>query len=194
MAGLGRKLFTRGTLASSDVQGYLQDQVVMTFASAAARTAAVGAPTAGMVSYLKDVKRYDVCFSDGTWFPMSGRVIARNHVPVSSGIPAGGARESGVADGPLIAGFTAGAPGVALIVARFRVSCPAGGWAYSYVKVNGTAGATHLTRDSFDQDRAVIGWVPYVAGANTLSLRVEANGAQVSWVDAGVALFLGVAE
>jgi len=55
MAGLGRKVWTAGeVLAAADVNGYLADQVVMVFDDAAARTAAVGTPTQGMMSYLKD--------------------------------------------------------------------------------------------------------------------------------------------
>lgn len=66
MAGLGRKVFTRETLSSADVNGYLMDQVVMAFASAAARTAAIPAPTDGMVTYLADVDRLDVYYN-GAW-------------------------------------------------------------------------------------------------------------------------------
>lgn len=50
MGGLGRKVFTRETLGSADVNGYLMDQVVMRFASAAARDAEIPAPTEGMVA------------------------------------------------------------------------------------------------------------------------------------------------
>jgi hypothetical protein len=55
MSGLGRKVFPeRSTLASADVQGYLMDQAVMRFSSAAARLAEVPAPTEGMFSTLDD--------------------------------------------------------------------------------------------------------------------------------------------
>jgi hypothetical protein len=55
MAGLGRKVFTAGeVLTAANVQGYLMDQTVMVFDDAAARTAAVGTPSQGMLSYLKD--------------------------------------------------------------------------------------------------------------------------------------------
>ena len=55
MAGLGRKVWTAGeVLAAAELNGYLADQVVMVFDDAAARTAAVGTPTQGMMSYLKD--------------------------------------------------------------------------------------------------------------------------------------------
>lgn len=55
MAGLGRKVFTRQTLTSPEVQGYLMDQSVMRFASAAARSTAIPSPSEGMVTYLDDV-------------------------------------------------------------------------------------------------------------------------------------------
>lgn len=56
MAGLGYKKFVTGSvLAASDVQGYLADQAVQVYASAAARTSALGTSTAtGMLSYRAD--------------------------------------------------------------------------------------------------------------------------------------------
>lgn len=56
MAGLGRKVFTAGdVLSAADVDGYLMDQTVMKFASAAARSSVIGtAVSAGMVSYRSD--------------------------------------------------------------------------------------------------------------------------------------------
>jgi hypothetical protein len=55
MAGLGRQVFTAGeVLTAADVNGYLMDQAVMVFADATARTAAIAAPTEGMVTYLSD--------------------------------------------------------------------------------------------------------------------------------------------
>lgn len=69
MAGLGRKLFTRQTLSSAEVQGYLMDQAVMVFASAAARDAAIPAPTEGMHVVLLDVhKRFH--YTAGGWQPL----------------------------------------------------------------------------------------------------------------------------
>lgn len=64
MAGLGRKLWTRQTLSSADLQGYLQDQVVMRFANSAARQAQLPAPAEGMISTLDDTD--DVQRHDGT--------------------------------------------------------------------------------------------------------------------------------
>lgn len=59
MAGLGYRTFTAGAvLTAAQVQGYLQDQVVMDFASNAARTSALASPSQGMVSYLTDSNSY----------------------------------------------------------------------------------------------------------------------------------------
>lgn len=70
MAGLGRKVWTRETLSSADLQGYVQDQTVMRYASSAARAAAIPVPTEGMVTYLDDVNRLDV--HDGAaWQPFA---------------------------------------------------------------------------------------------------------------------------
>lgn len=62
MAGLGRKLFTRETLGSDEVQGYLMDQAVMRFPSAPARDVDIPAPSEGMVATYDDsgvVDRFD---------------------------------------------------------------------------------------------------------------------------------------
>ena len=54
-AGLGFKEFTTGdVLTAANANGYLASQVVMVFASAAARTSAIASPQEGMISYLKD--------------------------------------------------------------------------------------------------------------------------------------------
>jgi hypothetical protein len=52
MAGLGRKVFAPGDVfASTDLNGYLMDQMVMVFSGTAARDSAIPSPSAGMVSY-----------------------------------------------------------------------------------------------------------------------------------------------
>jgi hypothetical protein len=62
-----RKTFTAGEiLASADVNTFLMDQSVMTFADSAARGSAIPSPTEGMVTYLEDSKNVEVF--DGTNF------------------------------------------------------------------------------------------------------------------------------
>ena len=88
MAGLGYRTFTAGAvLTAAQVQGYLQDQVVMDFASNAARTAALASPSQGMVSYLTDSNsywQYYEAYNAGTnpggasvagWYPAEGTVL-----------------------------------------------------------------------------------------------------------------------
>jgi hypothetical protein len=67
MAGLGRKVWSAGdVVAAADVNGYLMDQAVMVFADATARTAAIAAPTEGMVTYLSDTDALE--YYDGSAF------------------------------------------------------------------------------------------------------------------------------
>ena len=73
MAGAGYKLFNTGdVLTAAQVNTYLQEQTVMVFADAAARTTALsGVLAEGMVSYLKDtnaVEKYDGSF----WVSLAG--------------------------------------------------------------------------------------------------------------------------
>jgi hypothetical protein len=61
MAGLGYKVFTAGeVLTAANVNGYLMEQSVMVFAGTAARSSAIGTPSAGMMSYLTDTKTLQV--------------------------------------------------------------------------------------------------------------------------------------
>jgi hypothetical protein len=68
MAGAGFKTFNTGDVfTASDANTYLMQQTVMVFASAAARTTALGANVAeGMMSYLKDTDAVEV-YNGSAW-------------------------------------------------------------------------------------------------------------------------------
>ena len=71
-AGLGFKEFTTGdVLTAVDANGYLASQVVMVFASAAARTSAIASPQEGMISYLKDTNSTEY-YSGSAWVAIGG--------------------------------------------------------------------------------------------------------------------------
>ena len=55
MAGAGFKVFQDGNvLLASEVQNYMMEQMIMVFADAAARDAAITSPSEGMFAFLKD--------------------------------------------------------------------------------------------------------------------------------------------
>ena len=87
MAGAGYKQWTTGAvLTSSDMNTYVGDQVVMVFASAAARSSAVSSPTEGMVSYLSDTNAIE--YYDGSSWGGIGditAVSAGTNIDVTSG-------------------------------------------------------------------------------------------------------------
>jgi hypothetical protein len=70
MAGAGVKTFTNSTLTAAEMNTYLMQQSVMTFASAAARTTAFSAasitPSEGMVSYLTDTNEMQI-YTGAIW-------------------------------------------------------------------------------------------------------------------------------
>jgi hypothetical protein len=71
-AGLGYKEFTTGdVLTAADANGYLASQVVMVFASAAARTSAIASPQEGMFSFLKDTNATEY-YSGSAWVAVGG--------------------------------------------------------------------------------------------------------------------------
>lgn len=75
-AGLGYKEFATGdVLTAADANGYLASQVVMVFASAAARTSAIASPQEGMISYLKDTNSTEY-YSGSAWVAIGGSSAA----------------------------------------------------------------------------------------------------------------------
>lgn len=73
MAGAGYKLFNTGdVLTAAQVNTYLQEQAVMRFANATARTTALsGVLAEGMVSYLDDINKVQV-YNGSAWVDVSG--------------------------------------------------------------------------------------------------------------------------
>jgi len=89
MAGAGYKLFNTGdVLTAAQVNTYLQGQVVMVFANAAARTTALsGVLAEGMVSYLKDTDALEI-YSGAAWVGYGSGDITG--VTAGTGISGGG--------------------------------------------------------------------------------------------------------
>jgi hypothetical protein len=62
-----RKVFDAGeVLSATDVNSFLMNQMVMTFAGTAARGSAIPTPTEGMLTYLEDSNTFQ--FYNGTNF------------------------------------------------------------------------------------------------------------------------------
>jgi hypothetical protein len=75
---MSRKVFTAGeVLAAADVNSFLMDQSVMSFAGTAARGSAIPTPVTGMTTYLEDSK--DLQIYDGTSYasPFGSTLVAR---------------------------------------------------------------------------------------------------------------------
>lgn len=89
MAGAGYKLFNTGdVLTAAQVNTYLQEQVVMVFANAAARTTALsGVVAEGMVTYLKDTDALEI-YSGTAWVGYGSGDITG--VTAGTGISGGG--------------------------------------------------------------------------------------------------------
>ena len=77
MAGAGYKAFADGdVLTAAQVQTFLQDQAVMRFADASARTTGLGGAVAeGMVSYLQDTDTVEV-YDGSAWVGLGGGFTA----------------------------------------------------------------------------------------------------------------------
>ena len=97
MAGAGYKLFATGdVLTAAQVNTYLQEQVVMVFANAAARTTALsGVLAEGMVTYLKDTDALEI-YSGSAWVGYGSGDITGITTGATSGLTGG--VTSGTAD------------------------------------------------------------------------------------------------
>ncbi len=61
MAGAGFKVFENGNvLTASEVNTFMMDQMIMVFADAGARDAAITSPSEGMFAFLKDTDKLTV--------------------------------------------------------------------------------------------------------------------------------------
>jgi hypothetical protein len=91
MAGLGKKTWaTDDVLSAVDLNGYLADQVVMVFASSAARTSGIVTPSEGMVTYLSDSNTLSF-YNGAAWvnFSVDGSTskVAGQTVFIQAGTP-----------------------------------------------------------------------------------------------------------
>lgn len=69
-----RMTFTAGNDAlASEVNTYLMDQAVQTYASATARNSALPTPTEGQLTYLDDLNQYQT-YTGSTWYPVAGQM------------------------------------------------------------------------------------------------------------------------
>lgn len=136
MAGKGRKVWTRETLSASEVQDYLQDQTVMTFTSASARSAAIPAPSRGMVSHLQTTDRWEGYRNGGPWAPFG------HNWGVQSSAPAGAN------------------PGDLCILSPWQCSAvKSAGGSWRQIEVPVVAGTTQ--RDQLDADATAAGAALY---------------------------------
>jgi len=99
MAGLGFRTFTAGAvLTAAQVQGYLQEQAIMKFATTAARTSALASPSQGMMSFISSSNSYWQYYelynastnpggaATAGWYPAEGTVLfagKRNNTSLS---------------------------------------------------------------------------------------------------------------
>lgn len=74
-----RKTFSPGdVLAATDVQTFLMNQAVMTFAGTAARASAIVTPVEGMLTYLEDTNLYQF------WNSSAWQTLVTNTVPTNA--------------------------------------------------------------------------------------------------------------
>ena len=75
---MSRKVFTAGeVLAAADVNSFLMDQTVMSFAGTAARGSAIPTPTIGMYTHLEDAPQRTEFWNGSAWQAPAGLTLLR---------------------------------------------------------------------------------------------------------------------
>lgn len=161
---------------AADFNSYVQRQVVATFANAAARDAAIGAPTQGMVCYLLDTNRLQT-YTYGAWQPTSqtSPILARLVVP---GNPAIGSGLATVASAP----FTLPGARVVRIVWAIEGQVTLGsGYVLGEAKVDGAKVGSVLQASNITTPQTWAGTFEWMgslaAGAHSASMDAQAPGA-----------------
>lgn len=177
-AGQGFIEFSTGdVLTASAANGYLASQVVMVFASAAARTSAIASPQEGMISYLKDTNAVEY-YSGSAWTAVGGGGGGGKVLQV---VQATSSTDTSVAgttwgDTTLSASITPSSASSKVMVFTMQTSGVSG-------TTNASFGAMRLVRGSTTiWNTADYGYGLFVAGAssNTTILRWVAN---ISYLD-----------
>lgn len=76
---MGRKVWAVGeVLAAADVNSYLMNQAVQSFAGTAARSSAIGTVVEGMTSYLEDNNQLAVATGTASWQGVNYRTVTAN--------------------------------------------------------------------------------------------------------------------
>ena len=180
MAGAGYKLFSTGdVLSASDVNTYLQQQTVMVFASAAARTTALASVLAeGMVTYLKDTDVVEI-YTGAAWVSLDDPNAIQNSI-----VDAKGDIITATADNTP-ARLAVGTNGQTLVAdstasTGLKWATPAsGGWTtLETITLSGTSVTTSATLSGYKQ--IVLQLSNGAASANA-SIRLRVNGITTSY-------------
>lgn len=90
-----RKVFTAGdVLAAADVNNFLMNQAVMTFAGTAARGSAIGTAVEGMLTYLDDTNTYQF-WNGSAWANLLPTTTSPTNATVTSAYTATAANAGG---------------------------------------------------------------------------------------------------
>jgi hypothetical protein len=160
--------FTR--LDASDVNTYLMDQAVQTFAGTASRGSAITTPVEGMVTYLEDLNRYDT-YNGSSHVPMGGLTLVKTQT-IGSAVSSVTVNNAFSADYDDYKIIVSGGVGSAALTLRIQLGSSTEGYAYVRRAINFETGVETLNRAS-----ATTIW-DFAGSANTpfMQLNVELLG------------------
>ena len=183
-AGLGYIEFTTGdVLTAAQANGYLASQVVMVFASAAARTSAIASPQEGMISYLKDTNATQY-YSGSAWVSIGGGspLTTKGDLYTYSTTDA---RLGVGTNGQILTADSAEATGL-------KWATPAGGGGKVLQVVNATYGTAVTSSSNTYADTGLTASITPSAATSKILILVNQNGIQKNNANASTRLQLRI--
>jgi hypothetical protein len=170
-----RKVFTAGeVLAAADVNTFLMDQSVMSFAGTAARGSAIGTATEGMLTYLNDSDSYE-SWNGSAWVGLGGGGGGSGNAVINSAFDIWQRGTSGTASGTSAGSgynsdrwydYYAGALTVSRQATGDTTNLPNIQWA---ARVQRNSGQTSATSIWHAQDIETVNSIPFTGKTVTFS-------------------------
>ena len=179
--GSGFKTFDPGdVLTASDVNNYLMEQSVMSFADSAARTSAIGTANfeEGMLSYLQDEDKYQT-YNGTAWVDLAkaaGDPTGLIHIKTQtfsavSAIKFENVFSSAYKNYRFVADFLSNDATNRSFFARYLVgSTPESGAVYGVTRIRRDFGSTTVTGQNADFNDTAIVWAPAIANTGRASI------------------------
>ena len=168
---MSRKVFTAGeVLAAADVNSFLMDQAVMSFAGTAARGSAIPTPVEGMTTYREDIDRIE-SYTGSQWTSPSDLVLIKTQT-IGSAVSTSVVADAFSSDYDDYVITVSGGVSAALANLTFQITGVTSGYRYNYFYSDYN---NSIQCDGFT-NASSLAYVGTAGGSSGLTLRIDVGG------------------